>query len=105
MPAPALGAAAVLGAGTALVYPTLLAAVSDAVAPGARARAVAVYRFWRDVGLVVGAAGVGLAADSLGSAGTIAIVATITAASGVLFYAATTENRRQAEGGRRWQLI
>ena len=82
--APALAAAALLGVGTALVYPTLIAAVSDAVEPRDRASIVGVYRFWRDAGFVVGAALVGFAADSLGSGAAIAAVAGLTALSGLL---------------------
>jgi MFS family permease len=81
---PALAAAILLGAGTALVYPTLIAAVSDAVEPRGRARAVGVYRFWRDTGLVAGALIAGLAADVLGSGAAIVIVAGLTAASGLV---------------------
>jgi MFS family permease len=81
--APALVAAALLGAGTALVYPTLIAAVSDAVEPQARARSVGIYRFWRDVGFVAGALAAGFGADALGSGPTIAGVAALTAASGL----------------------
>lgn len=81
--APAAAAAAVLGAGTALVYPTLIAAISDAVSPVARASAVGIYRFWRDMGYVVGGLGAGIAADALGFSGAIAIVAALTAASGL----------------------
>jgi MFS family permease len=84
----ALAAAALLGAGTALVYPTLIAAVSDVVQPRDRATFVGVYRFWRDTGFVVGALLVGFAADSLGSGGAIAIVAGLTALSG--FWVAAT---------------
>ena len=80
---PAAGAAAVLGVGTALVYPTLIAAVSDAVSPVARAPAVGVYRFWRDMGYVAGGLLAGVAADALGYSGAIAIVAALTAASGI----------------------
>jgi MFS family permease len=76
-------AAVGLGAGTALVYPTLLAAVSDAVAPVDRAPAIGVYRFWRDGGYVVGGLLAGLGADALGAPGAIALVAVLTAASGV----------------------
>jgi len=76
-------AAVVLGAGTALVYPTLLAAISDAVSPVARAPAVGVYRFWRDMGYVVGGLLAGLSADAIGYEGAIAIVAALTAASGI----------------------
>jgi MFS family permease len=50
-----LFASAVLGVGTAMVYPTLIAAISDAANPTMRARALSVYRFWRDLGYAVGA--------------------------------------------------
>jgi MFS family permease len=79
----AIAAAALLGVGTALVYPTLLAAVSDAVEPRRRARALAVYRFWRDAGLVAGALLAGIAADAFGSEAAIALVGALTAASGL----------------------
>jgi MFS family permease len=81
---PALAAAAVLGLGTALVYPTLIAAVSDAVEPRSRAPVVGVYRFWRDTGFVVGALLVGFASDAVGSGETIALVAAVTALSGLV---------------------
>ncbi len=79
----AAGAATILGVGTALVYPTLIAAVSDAVSPVARAPAVGVYRFWRDMGYVAGGLLAGIAADALGYGGAIGIVAGLTAASGI----------------------
>ena len=72
-----------LGIGTALVYPTLIAAISDAVSPVARAPTVGVYRFWRDMGYVAGGLLAGLTADALGYSGAIAIVATLTAISGI----------------------
>jgi MFS family permease len=75
-------AAVLLGAGTASVYPTLIAAISDAVSPVARAPTVGVYRFWRDMGYVAGGLLAGLAADALSYSGAIAIVAGLTAASG-----------------------
>jgi MFS family permease len=81
--AAALAAAAVVGLGTALVYPTLIAAISDVVAPVERAQAVGVYRFWRDMGYVVGGLLSGIAADAVGYGGAIAIVAGITLASGI----------------------
>ena len=81
---PSLVAAVLLGAGTALVYPTLLAAVSDASQPRDRARLVGVYRFWRDFGFVVGALVAGFMADSTSPTTAIAIVAVVTAASGML---------------------
>ncbi len=79
---PALGAAILLGIGTALVYPTLIAAVSDAVQPVERAQVVGVYRFWRDFGFVIGALLAGFVADAAGYGSAIAIVAALTAASG-----------------------
>ena len=82
--APSLAAAVMLGAGTALVYPTLLAAVSDASQPRDRARLVGVYRFWRDFGFVVGALLAGLMADSTSPKTAIALVAALTTASGML---------------------
>ena len=85
----ALAAAVLLGVGTALVYPTLIAAVSDTVQPVDRAPAVGVYRFWRDFGFVAGAAGGGAVADLVGAGAAIAAVAGLTAASG-LWVAATT---------------
>ena len=76
-------AAALLGVGTALVYPTLIAAISDAVSPIARAPTVGVYRFWRDMGYVAGGVIAGTVADALGFGGAIAVVAGLTAASGI----------------------
>jgi MFS family permease len=81
----AIAAAVVLGIGTALVYPTLLAAVSDAVRPLERARATGVYRFWRDSGLVAGALLGGFGADAFGSGITLGVVAAATAMSGIPF--------------------
>jgi MFS family permease len=75
-------AAVVLGIGTALVYPTLIAAISDNVSPVERAPAVGVYRFWRDMGYVAGGLIAGIAADAIDYGGAIAIVAALTAASG-----------------------
>jgi MFS family permease len=82
VPAAAL-AAVLLGAGTALVYPTLIAAMSDAVTPVARAPVVGVYRFWRDCGYAFGGVIAGTVADALGYGGAIAVVAGLTAASGL----------------------
>ena len=75
--------AALLGLGTALVYPTLIAAMSDAVSPVARAPVIGVYRFWRDSGYAIGALIAGATADALGYGGAIAVVAGLTAASGL----------------------
>ena len=75
-------AAGGLGIGTALVYPTLLAAVSDVVSPVARAPMLGIYRFWRDMGYVAGGLLAGVAADALGYSGAIVVVAALTAVSG-----------------------
>jgi MFS family permease len=72
-----------LGVGTALVYPTLIAAVSDATQPRDRARVVGVYRFWRDFGFVLGALIAGIGADAASPDAAITTVAVLTAASGV----------------------
>ena len=77
----ALLSAGLLGIGTALVYPTLIAAISDAVPPVARAASVGVYRFWRDSGYVAGALVAGLVADAIGYSGAIGVVAGLTALS------------------------
>jgi MFS family permease len=79
----AAGAAVTLGLGTALVYPTLIASMSDAVSPVARAPVVGVYRFWRDSGYVLGGLIAGATADALGYGGAIGLVAGLTAASGL----------------------
>ena len=88
-----LVAAALLGVGTAMVYPTLIAAVSDATQPRDRARTVGVYRFWRDFGFVLGALIAGFGADATSARTAILIVALLTGASG-LFVAATSWRRR-----------
>ena len=71
-----------LGAGTAMVYPTLLAAVSDASEPAWRARGLSVYRFWRDLGYGIGALAAGILADLFGL--TVPIVAVGALAAGIL---------------------
>ena len=76
-------AAVVLGIGTAAVYPTLIAQVSDLVTPRDRASGVGVYRLWRDLGYVVGGLTAGVAADLLGYRAAIALVAGLTALSGL----------------------
>ena len=77
-------AAVLLGAGTAMVYPTLLAAIGDVAHPAWRARAVGVYRLWRDGGFAVGALLAGVLADAFGIPAAIWAVAALTAASGLV---------------------
>jgi MFS family permease len=79
----ALGAA-LLGVGTAMVYPTLLAAVGDVAHPQWRASAVGVYRLWRDGGFAIGAVLAGLTADAFGLDAAIWAVAALTAVSGLV---------------------
>jgi MFS family permease len=67
-----------------MVYPTLIAAVSDATEPHDRARVVGVYRFWRDAGFALGALISGFAADLASPGAAIGIVAVLTAASGLV---------------------
>jgi len=73
-----------LGAGTAMVYPTLLAAIGDVAHPSWRARAVGVYRLWRDLGFAVGALLAGLLADAFGVREAIWVIAGLTAGSGLV---------------------
>ncbi len=80
-----------LGLGTAMVYPTLLAAIGDVAAPGWRASSVGVYRLWRDLGYAIGALFAGLIADALGLPTAMWLVALLTAASGALVAVRMTE--------------
>jgi MFS family permease len=82
--APWAASAILLGIGTAMVYPTLLAAISDVAHPSWRATAVGVYRLWRDAGFAVGALLAGLVADLAGLDAAIWVIAALTAASGIL---------------------
>ena len=79
-----LVAAVLLGVGTAMVYPTLLAAIGDVAHPQWRARSVGIYRLWRDGGFAVGALLSGLLADAYGIPAAIAVVAVVTALSGLV---------------------
>lgn len=86
--------ALLLGLGTAMVYPVLLAAVGDVAHPSWRARALGTYRFWRDAGYAVGALGAGLLSDLLGIVWAIAAVGALTFASGLLAAVVMAETRR-----------
>jgi MFS family permease len=79
-----IAGAAVQGLGTAMVYPTLLAAITDHAHPAWRASSLGVYRFWRDLGYAVGALLSGLVADLVGLEAAIHLVAALTLASGVV---------------------
>jgi MFS family permease len=79
-------ASAILGFGTAMVYPTLLAAIADVADPVWGGSAVGVYRLWRDLGFAIGALLAGMIADALGMPSAIAAVAALTAASGLVVF-------------------
>jgi len=87
-------AAVLLGAGTAMVYPTLLAAIGDVAHPAWRARAVGVYRLWRDGGFAVGALLAGALADAFGIPTAIWTVAALTALSGLVVAVRMYETRQ-----------
>jgi MFS family permease len=88
-------AAIVLGVGTAMVYPTLLAAIGDVADPSWRARSVGVYRLWRDSGFAVGALLAGLLADVVSITAATHVVAALTALSGVVVIMRMSETHRR----------
>jgi MFS family permease len=83
-----------LGVGTALVYPTLLAAISDIAHPNWRATSLGVYRFWRDLGFVFGAIGIGFIADLTSISAAIQIVAWIAIGSGIFVLVGMRETKK-----------
>jgi MFS family permease len=89
-----LVASLLLGVGTAMVYPSLIAAVSDASQPTWRARSLSVYRFWRDLGYAIGALSAGLIADFFGLAWAIGSIAALTFISGVVVAILMREGQR-----------
>ncbi len=89
----AFSGALLLGLGTAMVYPTLLAAVGDVAHASWRARALAVYRFWRDLGFAAGALTCGLIADALGLNWAIHAAGVLTFISGLIAWRAMRETR------------
>lgn len=91
--------AMLLGAGTAMVYPTLLAAIGDVAHPQWRASSVGVYRLWRDGGFAVGALLAGIIADLLGLRAAIWAVAALTGASGVVVAVRMYETRAPTASG------
>lgn len=82
-----------LGVGTAMVYPSLLAVVADVAHPSWRARALSVYRFWRDLGYAIGALCAGLIADFFGLRWAIVAIAVVTFGSGVVVGLVMKERR------------
>jgi MFS family permease len=94
-----LSGAMLLGLGTAMVYPSLLAAVSDVAHPVWRARSLSVYRSWRDFGYAVGAAIAGFVAGALDLAWSIHVAGLLTFVSGMIAWI-TVRETRCAEFGR-----
>jgi MFS family permease len=88
-----LFASVLLGLGTAMVYPSLIAAVSDASEPTWRARSLSVYRFWRDLGYAIGALFAGVIADRFGFAAAIYVIGGLTFVSGAIVALAMREQR------------
>jgi MFS family permease len=88
--------AVLLGVGTAMVYPTLLAAIGDVAHPAWRAGSVGVYRLWRDFGYAVGALLAGMTADAFGIGMAIWLIAALTFASGLVVALRMRETKRSA---------
>jgi len=88
-------ASVLLGLGTAMVYPTLIASVSDASHPSWRARSLSVYRFWRDLGYAIGALSAGIIADRFGVTAAIAATGVLTFISGTVVAFAMSSQRSQ----------
>ena len=86
--------AVLLGIGTAMVYPTLLAAIGDVAHPWWRASAVGVYRLWRDLGYAVGAVLAGVTADAFGLAAAMWVIAALTFVSGAVSATRMSETLR-----------
>jgi MFS family permease len=91
-----LAGSILLGLGTAMVYPSLIAAVSDASHPSWRARSLSVYRFWRDLGYAIGALSAGLIADHFGLSRAIASIAALTFLSGAVVAMVMVESGRES---------
>jgi MFS family permease len=89
-----LAGSLLLGIGTAMVYPSLLAVVSDVAHPSWRARALSVYRFWRDLGYAIGAVSAGLIADFFGLRWAIVAIAAVTFLSGTVVGLVMREQRQ-----------
>ena len=91
-----------LGFGTAMVYPSLIVAVSDNSHPSWRARSLSVYRFWRDLGYAVGALSAGIVADAFGLSWAIGSVGALTFLSGTVVAITMREKRTQIPLKRRY---
>ncbi len=92
--------AVLLGIGTAMVYPTLLAAIGDVAHPSWRASSVGVYRLWRDLGYAIGALLAGVTADAFGVASAMWLVSALTFASGLVVAVRMRETLHTNAGAR-----
>ncbi len=90
---PWLAAAVALGLGTAMVYPTLIAVVADIAEPRQRGAVIGIYRFWRDLGIAIGAILIGIVATAFGADAAILVVAALTAGSGLTVAIRMAETR------------
>jgi MFS family permease len=88
--------AVLMGVGTGMVYPTLLAAIGDVAHPGWRAGSVGVYRLWRDLGYAIGALLAGIVADAVGVKAAIWLIASLTFASGLIVAVRMRETKHMA---------
>ena len=89
-----------LGAGTAMVYPTLLAVIGDVAHPVWRGRAVGVYRVWRDLGYAVGAVLGGIVADLMGLHAAVGVAAAVSATSALIVALRMYETHRPVAAAR-----
>jgi MFS family permease len=96
-----LAGSVLLGVGTAMVYPALIAVVSDAAVPAWRARSLGVYRFWRDLGYALGALLAGVVADLLGIYWAIGVVGGLTLCSGIVAALTMRETAKKRQGHER----
>ncbi len=93
-----------LGVGTAMVYPTLLAAIGDVAHPAWRASSVGVYRLWRDLGYAIGALIAGVTADAVGLPAAMGLVASLTFLSGVIVAVRMRETMQRMNRAERSEL-
>ena len=91
--------AALLGAGTALVYPTFLAAVAEYAPLAQRAHSVGIFRFWRDAGYAIGALLTGLLADAFGLGAALAAIGGLTVLSALVIQGGCTACRWRTKAG------
>jgi MFS family permease len=100
-----MAASVFLGLSTAMVYPALLAAVSDAAHPNWRASSLGVYRFWRDMGYVAGALMSGIVANVFGLMRAVDIARVLTLISGIVVWARMKETIKTTDAKRKFSRL